>query len=123
MELGDPYLYPGEGASVQSVKFRLVIFKPFIGEILAGRILSSNKDGLKVSMDFFSDIFVPGSLLQEPSEYDPATGLWKWCYEGSDDFVLRIGEQVSFDHHACNIVFSRKILCSLQIRSSFEFGL
>ncbi|RYH28694.1 hypothetical protein EON65_11200 [archaeon] len=96
LELGDPYLYPGEGASVQQAKFRLVVFHPFVGEVLTGNVVGSNKDGLKISVDFFDDIHVPGSLLQEPSEFIPSIGLWKWLYEGSDDFVLRIGEQVGY---------------------------
>ena len=31
LEVGDPYIYPGEGGSIQEVKFRLIMFKPFIG--------------------------------------------------------------------------------------------
>ncbi len=49
LEVGDPYIYPAEGATHQSVKFRLVVFRPFSGEIVVGRIVGSDKDGLRVS--------------------------------------------------------------------------
>jgi DNA-directed RNA polymerase III subunit RPC8 len=31
LEIGDAYIYPGEGGSIQDVKFRVVVFRPFIG--------------------------------------------------------------------------------------------
>lgn len=95
IDIGDPYLYPGEGASVQLVKFRLVVFRPFVGEVLTGRVSSSNKDGLKISLDFFDDVVIPGAFLQSPSEYSASLGLWKWQYEENAEFVLKLGEVVS----------------------------
>ena len=65
IEVGDPYIYPSEGSSHQKVKFRLgnvtqsaivacgtltavlVVFRPFIGEVLTGRISSCKEDGIK----------------------------------------------------------------------------
>lgn len=96
VELGDPYVYPGEGSSMQEVKFRLVVFRPFVGEIMTGKVTTSNKDGIKISMDFFDDISVPSSLLQSPSSYNPSSGLWTWKYGEDDDseFVMDIGEEV-----------------------------
>ena len=31
LEVGDPYVYPSEGSAIQDVKFRIVVFNPFIG--------------------------------------------------------------------------------------------
>ena len=31
IEVGDPYIYPGEGGAIQDVKFRLVVFRPYVG--------------------------------------------------------------------------------------------
>lgn len=33
LEVGDPYVYPAEGSAHQRVKFRLVVFRPFAGEV------------------------------------------------------------------------------------------
>jgi DNA-directed RNA polymerase III subunit RPC8 len=66
-------------------------------QILVGRIASSNKDGILVSLDFFDDVFIPSYLLQAPSEFNSATSLWLWKYgeeESGDEFVMDIGEQV-----------------------------
>lgn len=33
LEIGDPYVYPAEGSAHQRVKFRMVVFRPFAGEV------------------------------------------------------------------------------------------
>lgn len=97
VDVGDPYLYPGEGACVRHLKFRLVVFRPLVGEVLTGRVIAANKDGLKVSVGFFDDIVIPGSLLQDPSEYIPSSGTWRWVYQTEEqaDFLLKVGDEVS----------------------------
>jgi DNA-directed RNA polymerase III subunit RPC8 len=67
------------------VEFRLVMFRPFKGEIIMGKISSSGEWGIKgsltlhampcspnlVRLDFFEDIHVPPSMLFEGSKlYD-----------------------------------------------------
>ena len=64
---------------------------------MTGRISSSNKDGILVSLEFFNDVFIPSYLLQAPSEFNEKTSLWLWRYgeeESGDEFVMDIGEQV-----------------------------
>lgn len=96
LDIGDPYLYPSEGSSIQLIKFRMIVFRPFVGEILFGTLLKSNKDGIYISMDFFDEIFIPSALLHTPNKYNEHNGLWTWIYgENKDDFVMEIGEQVS----------------------------
>lgn len=99
--IGDPYIYPGQGAPVQIVQFRLVVFRPFVGEVLTGRVIQSNKDGIKISLEFFDDIIVPSTHLQNPSVFNSSSNLWIWKYETEGDaaavneFPLTIGEVVS----------------------------
>jgi len=45
--------------------FRLVVFRPFVGEILIGWVSSCTEEGLNVKMEFFDDIFIPKHLLFE----------------------------------------------------------
>ena len=33
LEIGDPYVYPAEGSAHQRVMFRMVVFRPFAGEV------------------------------------------------------------------------------------------
>lgn len=97
ISIGDPYLYPGAGSSIQVVTFRLVVFRPFVGEVLIGKVLSSNKDGIKLTMDFFDDIFIPFAHLQQPSQFNTALNVWTWKYEtdGDAEYALQPGDEVS----------------------------
>eukprot|EP01062_Namystynia_karyoxenos_P034303 TRINITY_DN25161_c0_g1_i1.p2 TRINITY_DN25161_c0_g1~~TRINITY_DN25161_c0_g1_i1.p2 ORF type:complete len:268 (+),score=89.32 TRINITY_DN25161_c0_g1_i1:87-806(+) len=86
LSFGDSVIHPGdhnEGASWTPVHFRLVVFRPFVGEILTGRITESNFErGIRVSTGFFTDIWVPpGPSLEPQGEQSPAVfnrqeGLW-----------------------------------------------
>jgi DNA-directed RNA polymerase III subunit RPC8 len=40
------------------VTFRLIVFRPFIGEVLSGKVLSQSPLGIRVSMGFFDDITI-----------------------------------------------------------------
>lgn len=42
----DAYIFPGDGASHSIVHFRYVVFRPFIDEILVGKIKSCSKEGV-----------------------------------------------------------------------------
>lgn len=64
-----------------------------------GRITSSTKEGLWVSLEFFDEVFIPSYLLQQPSEWREETKSWLWNYsedEGADEFTMQVGEQVRF---------------------------
>lgn len=95
ISIGDPYLYPSEGSAIQIVRFRMVVFRPFVGEIITGKLVSSGREGLKISTEFFEDILIPAALLQAPCVYNPVDGLWTWKYgEPENDFLMDIGEEV-----------------------------
>ncbi len=97
ISIGDPYLYPSEGSAIQIVRFRMVVFRPFVGEIITGRLVSSGREGLKISTEFFEDILIPAALLQAPCVYNPVDGLWTWKYgEPENDFLMDIGEEVIY---------------------------
>ena len=52
------------------VTFRVLVFRPFIEEVLIGRVKSSTKEGLTLNLGFFDDIFLPASHLQHPCRFD-----------------------------------------------------
>jgi DNA-directed RNA polymerase subunit E'/Rpb7 len=58
-----------------------VVFKPFKGEIITGKVRTSTVDGLYVSLGFFEDVFIPAADLQAPSTFVHKEGLWMWSYE------------------------------------------
>ncbi|KAJ8651528.1 DNA-directed RNA polymerase [Lichtheimia ornata] len=72
----------GDGCSYIKTTFRLVIFRPFVGEVITGRVKSCSSSGVRVTLGFFDDIHIPAPALQPGSEFDPAEQLWVWNYEG-----------------------------------------
>ena len=64
--VGDAYIFPGDGAShtkgvyctyrpirslshsyIHTVRFRFVVFRPFVNEVLVGKIRSCNQEGVR----------------------------------------------------------------------------
>ena len=81
LEIGDAHLYHTDGAPWVRVAFRFVVFRPSIGEILAGTVLSSDAEGIRVSLGFFDEVLVPASHFRPDCVHDERTGLWKWQWK------------------------------------------
>ncbi|OQO06333.1 hypothetical protein B0A48_08922 [Cryoendolithus antarcticus] len=81
----------GTGLVNVNVTFRLIVWRPFKGEILQGTIIQSDREGgVWLGMDFFEDLQVPPSVLFEPSAFnvedgkDESEGVWVWRSENAD---------------------------------------
>lgn len=74
----DGILRDGDGAIFVDCTFRLVIFAPFVGEILVGWISSCTPEGINVRMEFFDDIFIPNQMLFEGSQFVAKEQAWVW---------------------------------------------
>eukprot|EP00088_Acartia_fossae_P009710 TRINITY_DN14750_c0_g1_i1.p1 TRINITY_DN14750_c0_g1~~TRINITY_DN14750_c0_g1_i1.p1 ORF type:complete len:214 (+),score=61.43 TRINITY_DN14750_c0_g1_i1:107-748(+) len=105
LEIGESHILPGDGAAHTKVKFRMLVFRPWIEEMLVGKIKSSTKDGVNVTLGFFDQIFIPASQLQNPSRYEEKDNVWVWQYpiineegeqEGHHDLYMDIGDQIRF---------------------------
>ncbi|KAG2485051.1 hypothetical protein HYH03_016149 [Edaphochlamys debaryana] len=81
------FVYPNDGAAFFKVQFRVVVFRPFVGEIIVGKLKSCSRDGLRVSLDFFDDVIIPEHALQDPSFYDESERLWVWKFDGNDMYM------------------------------------
>lgn len=115
LEVEDPFVHPGEShAFIKGktltvdikvrfyflvclfvVKFRLIVFKPFVGEVLIGKIRSCTEEGLSVSLSFFDDIFIPAHCLQPGSTFNTEERLWVWNYDGNELF-MDLDEKIRF---------------------------
>jgi DNA-directed RNA polymerase subunit E'/Rpb7 len=94
-------VYAGDGAAFATVKFRMIVFKPFVGELLNGSIKSMDKNGIVVTLDFFDQVIVPPSLMQSPAEWSGSRWYWefnehKLWMNVKDQIRVRI-EKVSFN--------------------------
>ncbi|KAI8913701.1 RNA polymerase III subunit Rpc25-domain-containing protein [Gorgonomyces haynaldii] len=84
-----------DGSFQSKVDFRLIVFCPFVGQILVGRILSNSPEGIHVTMDFFDDIMIPGEWLMENTNFDAAEDCFVWENDG-DKFYYDIGQTIRF---------------------------
>lgn len=79
-----------DGAAQTRVVFRIVVFRPYRGEVLTGRVSSSSQDaGIRVSLEFFDDVVVPPTSLPAGAEFDPEEGVWVWKYDGNPFYIDR----------------------------------
>ncbi|EEF41404.1 DNA-directed RNA polymerase III subunit RPC8 isoform X3 [Ricinus communis] len=84
------FIFPGDGASTYTVRFRIVVFRPFVGEIIVAKLKESNNDGLRLSLGFFDDIYIPSHRLPKPSysQQDPENryqAIWIWEFVSEDN--------------------------------------
>ncbi|KAI8818955.1 RNA polymerase III subunit Rpc25-domain-containing protein [Fimicolochytrium jonesii] len=85
-----------DGSSQCKVTFRMIVFRPFKGEIMVGKVAGNDpKHGVRVSMEFFGDITIPPAFLQAGTEFDETEGVWVWRYDGNDLYMDK-GEKIRF---------------------------
>ncbi|SCV99527.1 LAFE_0A05116g1_1 [Lachancea fermentati] len=90
-------LKPGDGASYINTKFRLLVFKPFVGEIITGWISRCTAEGIKVSLlGVFDDIFIPQKMLFEGCYYSPDDNAWVWPMDAETKLYLDVNEKIRF---------------------------
>ena len=46
LSMDDSYIFPGDGAAHTKVEFRYVIFRPFVEEVIVGKIKNCSKEGV-----------------------------------------------------------------------------
>ncbi|KAI1076758.1 RNA polymerase III subunit Rpc25-domain-containing protein [Whalleya microplaca] len=85
----------GTGFVNVNVEFRMIVFRPFKGETLFGRISSADQDGIHIRTDFFEEIIVPYQELPDNTEFDHHEQLWTWIVEGERMYYDR-NEMVRF---------------------------
>jgi DNA-directed RNA polymerase III subunit RPC8 len=72
----------GTGIVNVNVDFRLVVFRPFKGEIIPGTITHSSVAGIFMSMGFFEDIVAPPEFLFDDTK-------WERDEDGNQLFIWR----------------------------------
>lgn len=105
LEMGDMYIYPNEGAAYIVTVFNMVVFRPFADEVLSGAIHSMDETGMKVSVGFFHEIFVPAHRLPAPHDYESGEGedgepgnptdrKWVWVTEDGARLDMAVDDEV-----------------------------
>ncbi|KAJ2929419.1 hypothetical protein H1R20_g7681, partial [Candolleomyces eurysporus] len=80
-DVGEGRVRYGDGFLWYKVTFRMVIFRPFVSEVVAAKVKSSDEGGIRVSMGFFDDMYIPAIYLPQPSAFDPNERAHFWLPE------------------------------------------
>ncbi|GAA5952224.1 hypothetical protein JCM8115_003540 [Rhodotorula mucilaginosa] len=75
----------GDGCLYYKTEFRLIVFRPYIGEALVGKVKSQSPEGIVISVGFFDDILVPPTLLPDYSTFDHDRRSYFWFPAESPD--------------------------------------
>ena len=96
LHIGESQLYPGNGSHHTAVEFRLVVFRPYPGEVMTGTVVSCDRSGVRVSLGFFDEIHVPARLLQQPSSWSDEEGVWVWDVTSDHQLFLDLENPLRF---------------------------
>jgi DNA-directed RNA polymerase III subunit RPC8 len=94
--VGEGYIYPCDGHAHTQASFRLLMFRPFVGEVITGKIMKADREGMKVQIEFFDDIWIPAYNMPHPSVFDEAEQVWVWKHESGDKFYMDMYEEIRF---------------------------
>ncbi|KAF8567389.1 hypothetical protein P879_01712 [Paragonimus westermani] len=94
VQVEESFISDVDGAYHVSVTFRFACFRPSIDEVLLGTVKSCSKSGIRVSLNFFDDVYIPADKMRHPSRFDYEQDCWIWeyAYEG-ETAELRIDKQ------------------------------
>ena len=67
------YIYPGDGSAHVQCVFLVLVFCPFVGEMLTGVVKDVDKDGVTLDLGFFQDLRVPSYNFPQPCVYRSAS--------------------------------------------------
>lgn len=90
-------ILPGDGRAHLRVRFKLIVFRPFLGEVLQGHIISESSEGIQVALgDVFNDVTIPLVFLREPRRFSAEENQWYWDYEEEHSLPYRVGAPIRF---------------------------
>ncbi|CEL61955.1 DNA-directed RNA polymerase III subunit C25 [Rhizoctonia solani AG-1 IB] len=76
--VGEGVVKYGDGCYWYKVTFRMVVFRPARSEVIIGKVKSSTEDGIRVTLGFFDDIYIPRDYLPIPSAFDHNEQAFFW---------------------------------------------
>ncbi|KAJ9068483.1 DNA-directed RNA polymerase III complex subunit Rpc25, variant 2 [Entomophthora muscae] len=82
LSAGEAFIYHSDGLSYIKVQFRMIVFRPIIGEVFCGKVKTCSPSGIKVTLHFFDEINVIPELLREDAVYSAENQAWEWDMDG-----------------------------------------
>lgn len=100
VNIASGFVHHSDGGARFLTTFRVVVFRPFPGEVIVGKLKRVTREGLHISLGFFEDVLVPEHYLPEVSLFDEAEQLWFWKYVGEDGqehkLYIELDEDIRF---------------------------
>ncbi|GFE53235.1 DNA-directed RNA polymerase [Babesia ovis] len=72
--LSEPKILPNDASALFTLKLKLLVFAPERNQIIKGKVISADAQGIRVSLGFFSDVMVIPQFMPKGSVYDK--GQW-----------------------------------------------
>lgn len=105
VSIGEDRLVTQSGESSTVCVFRLVVFRPFEGEVIFSRINASHDTGIYLELEFFDAVHVERGALPRPTRWDEGEKVWIWRYdvEGGEgiEFYLDVSNECVFRVKEC----------------------
>ncbi|KAH9619760.1 hypothetical protein KSS87_018061 [Heliosperma pusillum] len=94
------FVLPNDGAPTYTVVFRMIMFRPYVGEIIEAKLIESDTKGIRLSLGFFEDIYISSYALQQPAHLEPDPEIpnekfWVWKHEEEEDLRVE-GNEIRF---------------------------
>lgn len=93
ISVGDDRILWQTGETSTCCQFRVVVFAPFEGETVFGRISGSHSEGLCMEVGFFDAIHIPTAALPVPSTWDKGENVWIWAPKFDEEDETQEQEQ------------------------------
>ena len=88
---------PRDGHVQVNVDIGVLVFNPWKGEVLKGKIKEQSEEGIVVDLDFV-EAFIPAALTMENSYFDPELQIWVWKYEGNYNCLFILEYDLYYDN-------------------------
>jgi DNA-directed RNA polymerase III subunit RPC8 len=73
------------GRAVYQCTFAVIVFRPWVGEVIVGKVVAADAEGVTVSTGFFSCIHVPKRWMLNPSTFKNGVWIWAPVFDDDDD--------------------------------------
>ena len=74
--VGEAQVFPSDGSAICEVSFVMIVFKPFVNEILQGRIKSCSANEITVTLGFFDNVTIPLYQMKENTSFNEAEHIF-----------------------------------------------
>ncbi|GBE59004.1 Nop53 [Babesia ovata] len=72
----EPKILPNDASALFTLRLKLLVFAPEVGELLSGTVVGSDSAGIEVSLGFFSDIKLISLFMPQNAAFDQDAKAW-----------------------------------------------